>query len=64
MGKSIRSRLEWFELFFLNFYSSENSVLHMDDYKIIEKGYKNNCRKRKLDEMNSSLNKQDDSEIY
>ena len=42
-------------------------VLHMNNYKILEKGYKNNVRKRKIaealliKEIKHTLNKQDNS---
>ena len=46
---------------------SEHPVLDMNNYKIIEKGYKNNVKKQKIaealliKEMKPTLNKQDNS---
>ena len=50
---------------FKHFIESGHPVLDMNNYKIIEKGYKNNVRKRKIaealliKEMKPTLNKQD-----
>ena len=44
--------LRWDRLQFISFHSIEsgNPFSDMGDYKIIEKGYKNNVRKRKIAE--------------
>ena len=48
-----------------HYVESEHRVLDMNDYKIIEKGHKNNARKQKITEallireMKSTLNEQD-----
>ena len=50
---------------FKHYIESGHPVLHMNNYRIINKGYKNNVRKQKIDEafliqeMKPTLNKQD-----